>query len=262
MVRSPVPSRVGPDLPAGARKVSSLPTELNDDAAENVTDGRSPLVLQTMRRLLRDIMVGLYAPGERIREVEVSERLGVSRAPVREALRLLEQDGLIEIAPFKGARVIDPDPAEIADLFDLMATVYGAVARFAVRHAADAGLERFYADVAEFERAVAARRDLVDLVDMAYRMGTHLGQCCGNALAADMLRKLGRIAYLRHRYLQPVPARWIQQSVTRVRRLEAALRARSEERAESAGRRHVQHTAALVLRHAHDQASAARTGGR
>jgi len=238
------------DVPAHAW----LPGEFGDETAE--AGGRSPLVVRTMRRLLRDILAGVYAPGQRIREVEASERLQVSRATVREALRVLEQDGLIEIAPFKGARVIDPSPDEIADLFDLMATVYGAVARFAVRHAADAQLARFYADTAELEREARERRDIVHLIEIAYRMGAHLGECCGNALAVDMLRKLGRIAYLRHRYLQPVTSRWIQQSVTRVRRLEAALRARSEARSENAGRRLIQHTATLVLRHARDQQAA------
>lgn len=235
------------DAPVGARPAE----EFADETAE--AGERAPLVVRTMRRLLRDILAGAYVPGERIREVEASERLQVSRATVREALRLLEQDGLIEIAPFKGARVIDPSLDEIADLFDLMATVHGAVARFAVRHATDAQLARFYADTAEFERGARERRNIVDQIDIAYRMGAHLGECCGNALAADMLRKLGRIAYLRHRYLQPVTSRWIQQSVTRVRRLEAALRARSEARSENAGRRLIQHTATLVLRHARDQ---------
>lgn len=226
--------------------INPIATGGADDAATNST----PRGVQTMRCLLRNILGGVYAPGDRIREAEVAQRLGISRAPVREALRILEQDGLIEILPWRGARVIDPDPAEIADLFDLLGAVYGAVARFAVRHATDAELQRFYVEIAEFVEGVTQKREVIDLVDLAYRMGTHLGQCCGNVLAANMLRRLGRIAYLRHRYLSPVPARWLQQAITRLRRFEAALRARSEDRSERAGRRVIQHTATLVLRHA------------
>jgi DNA-binding GntR family transcriptional regulator len=209
-----------------------------------------PLVQRTMRRLLRDILAGVYGPGDRIREVEVAQRLGVSRAPVREALRLLEQDGLVEVAPWRGARVINPHPPEIADLFDLLGTVYGAVARFAVRHASDAQLEQFYADIAQLAARAKDGKTFIDLVDVAYQMGTDLGQCCGNRLAAEMLRKLGRLSYLQHRFLQPVPARWRQQAVTRLRRLETAMRSHSEDRSERAARKLIQHTATLVVRRA------------
>jgi DNA-binding GntR family transcriptional regulator len=206
-----------------------------------------------MRRLLRDILDGVYAQGERIREVEVAKRMGVSRAPVREALRVLEQDGLIEFEPFRGARVIVLAPHEIGDLFDLMSVISGAVARFAVRHASDQQLERVFSDFADFERAIQEGRPVIEDVDHAYRIGAHLGQCCGNAIAAEMLARLGRIAYLNHRYLHPVSARWVQQAATRVRKLEAALRARSEDRAEKAARRMILHTASLVVRHATQQ---------
>ncbi|MDI3258613.1 MAG: GntR family transcriptional regulator [Sinobacteraceae bacterium] len=212
---------------------------------------RPPTVVQrTMRGLLRDIMAGVYGPGERIRETEAALRLGVSRASVREALRALEQDGLLEVAPWRGARVIDHGPEEIAELFELMGTVYGAVAKFAARHASDADLRRLREDFARLRRAHEQKRDIVELIDIVYQMGTHLGRCCGNPLAAEMLRKLGRLSYLHYRYLEPVPSRWRQQSLTRLRRLETALLARSEERSEKAARRLAQHTAKLVVRRA------------
>lgn len=218
--------------------------------AGDVGAGPQPLVLQTMRRLLRDIFSGVYGPGDRIREVEVAERLGISRAPVREALRILEQDGLVEIAPFRGARVVSLQNEQIADLFDLLGTLLGAVARFAVRHASESDLQHHSAQVAKYEVWTTQGRDFGKLVDLGYQIGTDLGACCGNPLAADMLRKLGRRAYVLHRFLKPVPARWQQQTITRYRRLDAALRARSEVRAERAARRLVQHTLSLVLRHA------------
>lgn len=205
---------------------------------------------QTMRRLLQDILSGIYPPGGRIREVEVAERLGISRAPVREALRLLEQDGLIEILPWRGARVVDPSPDEIADLFDLLASVYGAVARFTVRHATDAQLERLCGDIVAYIESTQRSQDLIAQIDEAYRFGAHMGQACGNPLAANMLRRLGRMAYLKHSFLAPVSTRWRQQGVTRMRRLEAALRARSEDKSERAARKVIEHSAKLVVQHA------------
>lgn len=210
---------------------------------------RPPLILRTMRRLLRDILTGVYGPGDRIREAEVATRLGISRAPVREALRVLEQDGLVEMLPWRGARVINPTPEDIAASFDLLGAVYGTVARLAVRNASNADLAPFRADVEQFARCVAEGRDNAELVDVAYQAGTDLGKACGSALAAGLLRKLGRMGYWQHRYLQSAPARWRRQSVTRFRKLEEALLARSEERSEQAARRLVQHTRGLLLRH-------------
>lgn len=69
--------------------------------------------------LRRDILTGSRGLGERVGELEVSQELGVSRTPVREALRRLEADGLVEIAPQRGARVISPSPAELEEIFEL-----------------------------------------------------------------------------------------------------------------------------------------------
>lgn len=213
----------------------------------------APLILKTVRRLLSDILAGTYGPGDRIREAEVAIRLGISRAPVREALRVLEQDGLIELMPWRGARVCKLEPEQMTDLFDLLGTVYGAVARFAVRHASAEDLDKIYAHVRLYAQWLGEGRPFNELLDLAYRMGTDLGQICGNPLAAAMMRKLGRQAYVLHRYLSPPPARWLQQGLTRLRRLESALRARSEVRAEKAARRMIHHTQTLVLKRARSE---------
>ncbi|MGH8445425.1 MAG: GntR family transcriptional regulator [Solimonas sp.] len=220
---------------------------------DEVGEVEAPLIQQTVRRLLRDILAGIYQPGDRIREADVAQRLGISRAPVREALRVLEQDGLIELAPWRGARVIDPTPAEIADLFDLLGVAYGAVARFAVRHASDAELQRFAEEIDELGRLIGGGHKSIVLVEAAYRSGTYLGSVCGSRHAAAMQRRLGRVAYWLHRFLQPAPSRWRQQSLARHRKLVAALRARSESNAEKAARRIVEHTRSLVLQRAADR---------
>ena len=239
---------------AGAK---AHPTELTtlqkSDAVDQVRGGNHrspPLILSTIQRLLRDILTGVYGPGDRIREAEVAERFGISRAPVREALRVLEQDGMVVMAPFRGASVIDPTPEQIADVFDLLGTLYGAVAKLAVRHASDADLKRFSGDVALFVKAVEQGRDGFYLVDIAYRIGTDLGQSCGSPIAAEMLRRVGRIAYWLHRYMLPVPRLWQRQGAIRFRKFEAALLARSEDRSELAARKLVRHTRDLVMQHA------------
>ena len=72
--------------------------------------------LATLRDL---IMGGELAPGARLGEVEIADRLGVSRTPVREALSRLAAEGLVEIAPNRGARVVTWTVAELEGVFDL-----------------------------------------------------------------------------------------------------------------------------------------------
>ena len=230
---------------------SDLMREPGMDAPSQV--GLAPSVRRVIRYLLRAILAGHFRPGDRIREVELATQLGVSRGPVREALRILEQDGLLELATWRGARVIDPSPREIVCHFDMLASTYGMVARFVVRYADDSVLERFSRDVDEFERQVSDGRSLLDLLETSYRMGARLGMNCGSALAGEMLRKLGRICYLQHRYLDiRSNSRWLTQGLKRMRRLEAALRERSEDRAEKAARRLVENTTVLVMQRLRD----------
>jgi DNA-binding GntR family transcriptional regulator len=74
-------------------------------------------------------MNGELQPGSRLKEEEFAERYDVSRGPVREAFRLLERRGFVEIVPRHGARVRAFDPADLAGLFSVRAVMFGLAAR-------------------------------------------------------------------------------------------------------------------------------------
>lgn len=80
---------------------------------------------QIAARLSERITAGTYAPGRRVMEQEVSVEFGVSRGPVREALRLLEKDGLVTILPRRGAQVTRLSIAEVREIFDIRAALNG-----------------------------------------------------------------------------------------------------------------------------------------
>lgn len=73
---------------------------------------------QVYQILKEDICNGVYAPGQRLQEVELAQRLNVSRSPVREALRLLAGDGLVQEIPNKGVFVKEFAPKDIEDVCD------------------------------------------------------------------------------------------------------------------------------------------------
>ncbi|OGA23097.1 MAG: hypothetical protein A3I02_02320 [Betaproteobacteria bacterium RIFCSPLOWO2_02_FULL_67_26] len=89
----------------------------------------APLTLslpeQIAARLSERIIAGTYAPGRRVMEQAVSAEFGVSRGPVREALRLLEKDGLVTILPRRGAQVTRLSIAEVREIFDIRAALNG-----------------------------------------------------------------------------------------------------------------------------------------
>ena len=79
----------------------------------------SSLVELTTDRLRREILRGAFAPGDKIVEEQVTRRFGISRAPLREALRLLAQQGLVEHLPRRGVRVATLSEDDVDELFEL-----------------------------------------------------------------------------------------------------------------------------------------------
>ena len=92
-------------------------------------------------QLKNEISTGKMLPGSRVREVEIAERLGISRTPVREALRRLEADGLITHVPHSGAIVAQLDHNAVIELYAMREVLEGTAARFAARHASEAEIQ-------------------------------------------------------------------------------------------------------------------------
>jgi len=97
-------------------------------------------ILRTMRADLvkiiqESILSKEYTPGQRIREEEIIERVGVSRTPIREAFVVLEQEGLVEIKPHRGTYVATYTRDEIVDLLSIESVIEGLAASLAAQNA-------------------------------------------------------------------------------------------------------------------------------
>ncbi|MEO6207439.1 MAG: GntR family transcriptional regulator [Candidatus Limnocylindrales bacterium] len=101
---------------------------------------RRVLADQVKERLLEDILTGKHPPDSRIVETAIARSLGTSQAPVREALRGLEALGVVEITPFRGARVRRPSRREIIEAYAVRASLEVLGARLAVPRLTDADL--------------------------------------------------------------------------------------------------------------------------
>lgn len=103
---------------------------------------------QIFEKLENDILVGEYARGEVLTELKLSETLGVSRTPIREALRRLEQESIIKMSS-KGAVVLGISPADIQAIYEIRTRIEGYAARCAALNAS--------------EEEIKALRNIVDL---------------------------------------------------------------------------------------------------
>lgn len=105
-------------------------------------DDLRPLHHQTLRggvvdTIRRAILDGVLQPGDQVNQLQIAEKLGVSRGPVREALGQLEEEGLIRNIPYKGTFVTEITPAYIGELYGIRRVLEG----FAIQRVAERGAE-------------------------------------------------------------------------------------------------------------------------
>ncbi len=121
---------------------------MNDEAAApDSSQGNA-----VYRQLLDEVRDGRLNPGDRLRETELAEGLGVSRTPVREAIRLLEADGIVAHVPRLGATIRSLDYAEVMELYEMRAVLEGTAARLAARAASEIEIDELFDMNRELER--------------------------------------------------------------------------------------------------------------
>ena len=92
-------------------------------------EDRTPQGNSAYAQLMDELRAGRLNPGDRLRETELADRLGVSRTPVREAIRQLEADGVVAHIPRQGASIRTLDYAEVMELYEMRAVLEGTAAQ-------------------------------------------------------------------------------------------------------------------------------------
>ncbi len=120
---------------------------------------RSPTLSMMAKRLIQEaIWSGRLAPGAHLVETALAEQFQISRGPLREALRSLASEGLVEFHPGRGAFVVDPTPEQMQDMIILRAFLGGMAARY-VRAKSNASVFELLVAPLEKMRAAADRND-------------------------------------------------------------------------------------------------------
>jgi DNA-binding GntR family transcriptional regulator len=127
--------------------------------------------------LLSRVLSGAYPPGSRLVETRIAQELGVSQAPVREALRDLEQLGCVEYEPFRGSSVRALSVGDLLEAFPVRAALEGLACRLAAERITDAQLERLGALIEEMRAADDRRAE--SAADSAFHAA--IVEAAGNA---------------------------------------------------------------------------------
>lgn len=211
----------------------------------------SPTALaQRVADVLRDrIVKGAYPPGSRLVERTISAELDLSRTPVREALKLLQADGLIGISRNKGAQVLQFGPQEALFLFEVIAALESLAAEQlaqTITPARLAQIEELHARMLSHKRA----GDLTSYFDANSEIHDLIVRTCGNPLIQETHARL--IARARRgRFLAIMQPDRLEEALSEHEGLMEALRHRDPEHAARVWRTHLLHTGqtlAAVLR--------------
>ena len=146
---------------------------------------------QLAEKLVEQIIRGVYAPGQRLHEMKLAELFGVSRGPVREALRLLEREGLVVMLSHRGASVAKLTEKHLRDIF----SVRSALMAICAEDLAERGSIKIQANLDEGTAKLfkaSASGDVGEYIVVVYQLSMYLAEASGNDIARTILFSLGR----------------------------------------------------------------------
>lgn len=210
-----------------------------------VTQVAAPVRHQLVETLRRAILEFHFKPGDRLVERELCELTGVSRTSLREALRQLETEGLINIIPNRGPVVTSVSREEAREIYELRAVLEGSMGRWFAQRASDKQVKQLREALQDFRKAVqrANPRDLITSKSAFYKL---LMDGCGNHALEAALRNLhGRVTLLRATSMA-APGR-THESLKELEAIVSAVVARDADAAEKACATHVSNAAKNIL---------------
>lgn len=159
------------------------------DAAPTLGERHAPLNKLVADSIRERILAGEFAPGDRLAEEKLSSELGVSRMPVREALRALAAEGVVTIEPRRGAHVTQYTEEEIQELVEVRATLEGLNARLAAKRHDPRQIAELQRILAEGAR-INEKTDLAVIQQNNNRFHEALEKIAANSVLMNIVRSL------------------------------------------------------------------------
>ncbi|MCI9227671.1 MAG: GntR family transcriptional regulator [Dorea sp.] len=214
---------------------------------------------RVFQKLREDILSGVYKEHEELREITIGEELGVSRTPVREALRQLELEGLVTIIPNKGAYVTGITPKDVYDIYKIRSMLEGVCARWATEHITEKQIEELEEVLllSEFHLQKKGEEKAEQVTELDGKFHKVLYEASDSRILEHVLSDF-------HKYVQMARALSVgeknraQKSVQEHREILEAIRNRDMDLAEELANRHILN----VMENLHLSKQEDRTAGR
>jgi DNA-binding GntR family transcriptional regulator len=154
-------------------------------------------------RLIREAIIdGRLKPGEPLREVDLATQLGTSRTPIREALLLLENEGLVEAVRNRGAVVRRYTPEDLEELYTLRAVLEGYAARSAAARITDAELGALEESNQRYAELLSANERLPELAEENFAFHNTILQAAGSERLNAMVSQVTTLPLIYKSYLE------------------------------------------------------------
>lgn len=218
--------------------------ELNFDANEYL-----PLRDVVFKTLWQAIITGEIPPGERLMEIPLSKKLGVSRTPVREAIRMLELEGLVVMIPRKGAEVARITEKDLKDALEVRCALEELAVVLACQRITPDGRERLKAACIAFREAISTKH-VPSIVDRDVEFHDAIFAASDNPRLITLTHNLWEQVY-RYRVEYVKDFSYHDVLVSDHDAITNAILMRDEEKARELMRKHIYNQEAIVIRNVH-----------
>src|SRR6056297_11083 len=198
-------------------------------------DASTSLGTSVYNELRQRLVDGRLKPGQRLREIELSDMLGVSRTPVREAIKRLESEGFAVYASRRGSIISELTPEQAAELYAVREILEGSAANFAARYASES-------EIQVLEHLLEKHRDAgedPEALSQINRQFHHMMyRTAHNRYLLGLLSTAQDYMLLLHKTTYHAPGR-ARTALEEHRRIVKAIKARDHAAAEAAAREHI-----------------------
>ena len=197
---------------------------------------------KVFQRIREDILKGKYKEHEELRENTIGKELGVSRTPVREALRQLELEGLVSIIPNKGAYVTGISPKDVKDIYMIRSMLEGLCARWATENITKEQMEELEETIllSEFHMKREGTYNVEQITMLDGRFHAILYEASNSRILSHVLADF-------HKYVQParkssvVSEERARKSIREHKQILRAIRDKDQNLAEQLANEHILH---------------------
>ena len=205
-----------------------------------------PLREMVYEELKMQILKGSIIPGTRMMEVELAEEMGVSRTPIREAIRKLEKEGLVTIEPRRGAYASMISTEDMVEILEVRQDLEGLAAYFAADRMTEEQMEELHKESDSYNDAVK-RGNMEDMIKHDTRFHHIIVESCHNKILVQMIEQLQELV-LRFRYIYYDNFRRAENMPEEHEAILKAIAGGNAEKARAAADIHIERLKELVVR--------------